>query len=53
MHVDTVDFFPTYFNFSKVTDSTYLRQAAEDIVSILLKKHYLFAPFILFRVPHT
>ena len=35
----TDEFFPNYFNFPKVTDSTYLRQAAEDIISILSNKH--------------
>ena len=38
-HANTVKFFQKYFNFPKVTDSTYLRQAAEDIVRILSNKH--------------
>ena len=38
-HASTVEFFPKSFNFPKVTDSTYLCQAVEDIISILSKKH--------------
>ena len=37
-HSDTVEFFPKHFNLPKVTNSTYLRQAAEDIISILSDK---------------
>ena len=38
-HADTVEFFPKHFNFPKVTNSTYLRQTAEDIIIILSNKH--------------
>ena len=38
-HTNTVEFFPNYFNFPKVTNSTYLCQSAEGIISILYKKH--------------
>ena len=33
-HADTVEFFPKHFDFHKITNSTYLGQAAEDIISI-------------------
>ena len=38
-YANTVEFFPKSFNSPKFTDSTYLRQAAEDIIIILSKKH--------------
>ena len=37
-HADTVEFFQKPFNFPKVTNSAYLRQAAEYIISIISNK---------------
>ena len=46
---DTVEFLIKHFNFPKFTNSTYLRQAAEDIISILSKKQAIsFHPSLCF-----
>ena len=51
-HADTVDFLPKHFNFLKVTNSTYLIQAAEDIISILSDKHTISShPSLYFGYP--
>ena len=34
-NADTVEFFPKHFDFPRTTNSTYLRQAAKEIISIL------------------
>ena len=38
-HGNTVELFPKYFNFPNVTNSTYLCQSADYIISILSNKH--------------
>ena len=52
-HADKVELLPNQFDFSRITNSTYLRQTAEEIISILSKKSHLFAPLTIFGPPYT
>ena len=51
-HADTVEFFPNHFDFPRTTNSTYLCQAAEDIISILSNKKSIYShPSLSFGPP--
>ena len=52
MHADTVEFFLKHFELPRITNSTYLRQPAEDIISILSNKKSIYSrPSLSFGTP--